>query len=55
MYFGKSSCCKAPILRKKCDLGLEIEDVFIHMVSHMPELSVCIKYANFELIFISAY
>ena len=27
----------------------------MHMVSHIPELSVCIKYANFYLIFISAY
>ena len=27
----------------------------MQIVSHMPELSVCIKYANFLLIFISAY
>ena len=27
----------------------------MHMASHMPELSLCIIYANFKLIFILAY
>ena len=40
-----------PIQRKKSDLGIEISGyhrpTYIYMASHMPELSVCIIYANF--------
>ena len=44
MYFDKSSSCLCKSKENKCDLGIE---VIMYMASHMPELSVCIVYANF--------
>ena len=46
MYFDKSSSCLYPS-KEKILLGDRNVTGFMHMASHMPELSVCIIYANF--------